>query len=394
MISPKIRIHYPFKTYVCLFIAIGFFLVFFFSYMYERGSSSHRFMVHIGSVMLSTILILNFGNATITLLSSRFAHIFTFSYLLCLTCSLMNFAIYRQDIEYITVSYIAFFAGLGLSFNPKYLRNALLLYFTLSILIAGYVVRYHLGGSFEIQDKYIGFWKNGLCAMLATNIAVSVLFTQRKQEHWLIRVAFAIIAIFSFFIIIYARARAAMLASILVSTYLFIIEFRISFLKIFFILVLLLFCFIFLGGFFISIQNVIWSSIVQGKDIHDLNSISSGRWDGFDFAAKLFFEYPLSGAGLTLNIDLSSIHNYLIRILSTYGIFFGGGFLIAWSALFVNSVIMLREWKGHLKNVAWVSIAVFMIISMFEHSVPFGSGTISSVVFFLLGTSFKQDDYM
>ena len=149
---------------------------------------------------------------------------------------------------------------------------------------------------------------------------------------------------------------------------------------------------ILLQSVFSSFLGLVSDSIFAGRDSFDLDNVSSGRWSVNIWALNLFLESPFVGSSVFSNVDMTKVQNYPLRVLSSYGLFFGISYYSMWGVLTYLSFKHLILNGLHLSNVGWVMMATLIVVSMFEHSVPFGSGTMSAVLFYILGINFNQKD--
>ena len=130
----------------------------------------------------------------------------------------------------------------------------------------------------------------------------------------------------------------------------------------------------------------------MNKEYADIDALSSGRITLLKMGIEEFISNPVFG-GLYRNEDFGMVHNYPVRILASYGLLGGGGFII------IYLLFMVRVLKGmfsmqifgkyEIWRVGYFIMAILYIVSMFEPIAPFGPGTFSFVGFFMFGVAIR-----
>lgn len=292
--------------------------------------------------------------------------------LVCLFPSPM-FSRYMGDLMGIAMS----LSFLLIGYNSRFTRNQLIiLTFSYSVAVAistACQIIINIGG-FYIADLYMQYGKNTLGVMAASS-AIAVLFVALENEKSIKNVSYVIFAILLFFTIT-IRARAAFLTIFAVSGLLLYRKNKTAYKKIFttkFILVcifILLLLLVISPNMFSIVGNYLYDSFTQNQG-SDLTSDRSSR---NAVAMDFILNHPLLG-NVEVGQRLQLVHNYLLRVLSNYGLIF------SFPIICLYLVIVKRIFQFTVKGTPnitrlghWVMV-VPLIISLAEPTFPFAPGT-------------------
>lgn len=162
---------------------------------------------------------------------------------------------------------------------------------------------------------------------------------------------------------------------------------------------------IFLGGFLLCIAVAILfqfdnpftefvaDSLFKGRDIDDLDSVSSGRVERMIIAWDAFTDSPITGLwGSGAGIPWS--HNFLLNVLSARGIFGGLGCIVLYLALCVTTITGFSRIRAakNLENhhLGYFLLLYILIVSLAEPTYPFSPTTVCGIAFICLGQSLKN----
>lgn len=364
-------------------------------YAFMNETSDDRLYFSLVVLGITIIMgIINLSSLIDSLISLRINQIVIVAYMLTILISVSNFELFLVNIYVVGIALMAFIVGTAFAFRPYQIKIILYGYAIISMLVGIYVIISY-GGSFEIVDSYLFSHKNSICITWAicSVILVYFSFSERFGLSTIINIGMAI----SFIVIIsIARGRAALLAAILCIAFLFIRKFfsvgrqnliNITIFAFITAIVLGVLVFKFDGLDFIK-----QSFFGVNREYSNIDDFSSGRITILKMGIEEFISNPVFG-GLYRNEDFGMVHNYPVKILASYGLLGGGGFII------IYLLFMVRVLKGmfsmqifgkyEIWRVGYFIMAVLYIVSMFEPIAPFGPGTISFVGFFMFGVAIR-----
>ena len=334
---PQLR-KYTASSYFCFTLGIIMLIMYTVTYCFMSSAYlHHQIYTQIGFGIMLLIMLVNASGMLSELFRSKIILVYFICVLFALLFYFVNTEVFYQDLWYFSLSFVSLIAGMGLRVNPKFQRWMFAIYFTISGLILLYILKNNLGGSLEIRDEYVVYGKNGICALLATQVAVAIFYLVRSKKNFISFLIWGGIIALLVVGILFARGRAALIALVCVSSFVVMASFgRITVGKVLFLIFSMMVLFVIVVvclEYFSSLASFIGDSFAYGRDVTDLEDLSSGRWHGYISGVQNFFEYPLTGATLTSGINLTHIHNYPIRILASYGLIFGLPYFAMWLTL-------------------------------------------------------------
>lgn len=294
-----------------------------------------------------------------------------------------------SDFIELALPFSAIVIGHSLNYSIKAFRILLLL-FCLLALIPGVFSVYQYVGSFTILDQYSTEHKNALGGILANFAAIMLCLPHLEETGKFRKLRNYIFFVLFCGCILVLRARAAFLALMFVLFLVFWLKlksnkYRYLIFTGIFAGILLVFLF---RGFIIP--AFLSDFFFGGKDISDLNAISSGRFERNIAAIKLIADYPLFGQ-LSTSIYLKTVHNYVLLKASQFGLLGSLPILILYFFIFwtiIKNVLKIRQIG--LENSGYLIIIIPFIISIFEPSYPFGPGSVQVIAFLMFGYSLKS----
>ena len=283
------------------------------------------------------------------------------------------------DARAIGICMVAIFIGWQMPFTDRSLRMALL--FFCGMLV--YVGVMNVGG-FVIDDQLLADNKNAFGVMLASTC---YLFYQMWEDSrkTSVKVLMLIGMVLSMVIMLTIRARAAVLASVLVIAYAFYqLHRRREFVTYSLVLLVLLAVVIILLPD--SIRDFVYNSFFQNSH----GDVTSGRMARNEAGLLFFLEHPFFGALLS-DADYMEIHNYPLNRLCEYGMVFCIPILWLYLYILANAVKNSIRFKpdSH-SHVGFYLILIPFVISMAEPSLPFGPGTSTVFNFIIFGYSLRM----
>lgn len=267
----------------------------------------------------------------------------------CLGGNLSN-----KDLEYIYASYI------------------------LSSLVVGFDVYLNfIAGNSFLGRTYLYDSKNSLCQILLTAWTL-ILFTKFQSENKLMRCLYLIIFIFFTYEICVLKSRASIIGMPIIFG-LALVNGKVSpATQRYSILFLISIAILLLNGDFYNtfIDNIIFG----GRDVSDINDLSSGRSKEWDSFLDEFAESPLVGIGRCKR------ESVILTSILEFGLL--GGIPILLMAIY-PLVYSKRWYKNNKNNVHFlilVSLAcTYCLNGIFEQLAPFGPGVKCYFLWFMLG---------
>ncbi len=353
--------------------------------------------VVVGLTIVTTLLYFDFSFWTNSNFVKKFLIYLLVIELLGYVLSQMNITDwYSVDANNILLSFLFLLIGYGLGARStnKQLVGIILLYSFFVALSVYFQLMQHAGG-FIITDRYIGYGKNTMGVMCASS-CIALLVLALTTTNKAIRIISWILYFFIFILDISIRARASYLVIFIVSligVFRFLkgkITFNFIFLIIFGVFVIIA-LFLFIPGVFGSIGVYIWDSFTQHQDMDDL---SSGRGGLNEFALNIIGESPFWG-NMQLKNDYYGfrVHNYLLRVLSSYGIIGALPIYLLYFSIIIFVIKKIIKSQYNIKFLGYFVSIVPLIISFAEPTFPYSPGTGVIFSFVFLGYSIRKTEY-
>lgn len=302
-----------------------------------------------------------------------------------LLVSLVVFAIYNNqgmlsDLRSIAIILASILTGWTACLSHRQLSICLFI-FGFTALFSGLSQIFSNIGGFVIEDQYLVDSKNSLGALLAT-AEVAFLFLWNNSKNKSLRLISLFCAILGLVVIITIRARASLLAVLIVAT---VYIYNISNNKRTTVLTFITITVVFTALLLIpsDIRQYLYNSIFSGSQGED---VSSGRLGVYEAALHYLSQNILLG-NVENNHHLPWIHNYLLLNVYEYGLLFSWPILCLYFYILLHSIKYLIRTKVGFPYIGYTIILVPYIISMLEPTFPFGPGTVTVINFILLGIS-------
>lgn len=234
-------------------------------------------------------------------------------------------------------------------------------------------------GGFVIEDQYLVDSKNSLGAMLAT-AELAFLFLWRYMKNKLFRWVSLFCAIITLVVIVTIRARASLLAVMIVAAIFIynVLKNKHTTVFTFIIIASVLSALILIPS---DINQFFYNSIFSGTQGDD---ITSGRIGVYEAAVNYLSENIMFG-NIENNYHLPWIHNYLLLNVYEYGVLFSWPILCFYFYILLHSIKYLIRTKVAFPYIGYSIVLVPFVISMLEPTFPFGPGTVTVTNFILLG---------
>lgn len=285
---------------------------------------------------------------------------------------------YIDDIKNIWMSIIFIVIGFQLRFTAKEIFFFCILFIIFSLITVSSQVFMNIGGLI-IVDQYLVDEKNSLgvisisAAVACLYLAIHRCFTKRWQ------IAILLITSISLFILtVTIRARTSMLIYILLCSLMTIQSWNsISNTRKLSLIIIASILIVFLFPFVESFGTFIYDSLTKSHE----DNLTSARLERNMMAINIFLDDPLWGC-LSSDTKIPWVHNYLLRIISSFGIL-GGSFFIMYYFYFGGVVIKCLLINNYsYEYIGFYIILVPLLTSFSEPTFPFGPG--SAVLFPML----------
>lgn len=281
------------------------------------------------------------------------------------------------------LSVFIFFIGVNASgeLNYEIIYNLLIAYLIATIIISiSIYMKFFLGGVNLNGSQYAYATKNSVSQIIFTGLVILVfIFKPQKKLYKLSKV---VILIFLILNILFLRSRATIIALplIVIIPFLFT-KVRLRSKIIFFVASSFFILVVFTNKY---IYNVFVNGILAGgRDINDLNALSSGRLQELFFFSKTIYGNELWGIGKV------KIESFPLSVMLQYGIPVGLIFIsIAiwpfwWGVRYLNKT-------SHL-NILFIIISLaYFINGLFEQLAPFGPGVKNFILWLLFGIMYGK----
>lgn len=270
--------------------------------------------------------------------------------------------------------------------SDKQLRRDLILA-AIVASICGAIIIASTGG-LEITYAYrSGVSKNQTAPFFALmGLVAFVYYLFNNSANRYTKVILLIIFIICIAFAIINRARTTTLTSLTIVLILLFIKYRMHS-----AIVIPLICIIGIVCFSNQIEDIVQTSIIGRADVRDMNSITSGRTERNEVAARFIMKHPIIGAyeGDKESQHIWSNrykipHNYLIFKFVRYGFLLSIPYLAIYVAIIISVYRIIR--CNIYDNLLLMSgFLLAYVTSITEYSAPFGPGTSFIVFYVLLG---------
>lgn len=366
-----------------------------FSNNYDPTNSAIAVYILIFTIILF-LASLNISN----ILNSRFIKIYAVLIILSLLVAMLissyggfnindSYNIFHE-IRDISIPFIAIVIG----YNLKLSNNKtifILLYYAITIVLVGIMqVVINIGG-LVIEQLYLVNTKISLGLMLAVAFSISLCMVSSKINS-LLRIIFVILLFSSLLIIVTIRARTSMVVCLLMAIYYFFLQIKYkkaNFNKTYLLLIIP----IVIGIVVFGIDNIInytTDSFFLGRE----GDITSGRTERNEVAIDIILDSPYFGR-LSSNSKVAWVHNYVLRILSDYGLV--GGFILVILFFYLFSFIIKKNLKLNTTHQYYLGFFIALIpfiTSIVEPTFPYAPGTAVIFIYILLGYSLQHDYFL
>lgn len=294
--------------------------------------------------------------------------------------------------ESVFIFYALMFSAMGSTLNfPEQKIKILCIVYSLAVLFISFVTLVNFGG-FVIQDIYAVGQKNAFGPILASVHVLYLFMFFYENKITFLKLFYIAILIISFVFLVFLRARTAMISMAfadLIVLFIFYKNKKINIFKYIFIAFFVLFVSVFFEKktLFSNFTNTVVSSFTANKNSRDLDNMTSGRMTLIDRSLSNIEKNPCFGRVFDASQEKSPTHNYLIRVVTDYGVIAS----FPWIACYF--LIFLMVCKGIArcrKQIKYEDAGLFLMIvpffvSLGEPIAPFGPGTVFFFNYMMFG---------
>lgn len=306
-----------------------------------------------------------------------------------LILALFNSNAYLYDIRSVFMAVVFLFIGYCSKLNQKEFIIISLIS-TIAIVYSLYAqVRINIGG-FIILNQYFANAKNalGVIGACATIFVFYLSFTNNIKNIFF-KFSLWASAAFLLLLILTIRARASTLSIIAFLLYYILIRTKnnrttiIKFIIAIFVFVLL----IYVLGIADEIYNYFIQSFVQNRE----GDITSERNVRNADAIDIFMSEPLWGQLVDNSKNIEWVHNYLLRIISSYGIL--GSLFILFLYMYIAFYVIKKTLNANVYKLEYIGFFIIiapLVSSLAEPTFPYSPGTSIVFAFFAFGYSMNS----
>lgn len=331
-------------------------------------------------LLLSCLSIRKFCLCSVT--KAYFWGIFAIAFIVFM-CDAIGLMVSTSAIIAMIPPFLGIMIGKNMKVNEETLLILLKIYVVAASIIGLLCIITNIG-SFMIVDQYAVAGKNASGVMLSISGIIAFFSAIRPNERKMWRWFDITMLVLIFAELLTIRARLATLGlAVIIVAILIKSSMRIGSKQIFLgiVVLILLACF----SLFDTIAQFVYDSFFQNKE----DNLSSNRMDLNRVALSVICDSPFIGnlKGNYIIDEHNQVHNFLLKTISQYGIFFS----LPWVVIYFNLLIFACKKIFQIDindGVLFLSIVLILFLyweSLGEYTYPFGPGTITFIPFLLLG---------
>lgn len=268
------------------------------------------------------------------------------------------------------------------------LYRIFVIYILAALFLGLYSILTNLGG-FKITKLYVFSVKNSSSVLLAT-AQILCLYLIKDAKTTFKQILWITIWIILFVCTMTFRSRTCMLG-VIIATSIFLIKSKVNITKLVFSRTFLLSVFIVFvttAIINIDISQYIYDAMFANKDTDDMNSMTSGRIEIFQFGWDFFKRHPILG-NLSVGRELPPIDNFILSQLVYFGVVGSLLNFIAYIAAWLYCIKGLIT--SHLEeSYPYLTLFLLCLVSFTEGPFPFGPGTPVICTWFLIGWAYRN----
>lgn len=358
--------------------------------IYGEGGASRSILSTSIAIVTLTILILSFRTWVFrnkVIKQNVIYLIFTFLFGLMISVCFESEE-YINEIRNILIAFVFLVIGYCLSLSVKEFFFLFAIFLAVTLYSSTAQVATNIGG-FIIEDQYLANAKNSLGVILGSICIGTVTIGFSEKRLGKVKYLLLGTAIFLFVLLLTIRARTSSLAVIIILGYYYIKRSKlqkkqaINFVLLFVVTLI----FVYSSKYYSGIWQFVQDSFLQNREI----DIYGGRTTRNAEALSVIIDYPIWGK-LGTDIHTEWVHNYLLRILSEYGIIGSLPLLFLYTYyVFFLIKYLLRQDVLRMENIGVLIMLVPFFSSFTEPTFPFAPGTAVVFAFVTFGYTLRNN---
>lgn len=368
-------------AYILFFILIIITALQFSSFGISEGMYEPLRNLIVGVIVV--VFLLSFNRTTISYLSKInilkiHTIVLSFSVIVLILISAFNVSDVRiSPIRDLAVSLAILMIGINMSISKKQF-NSLLYLFVILYTVSALSIVFTYAQGFIINEFYLPIPKNQFAPAFGSALILSLYLLLKKGTKFKVVLLTTAFLLFASLLIIRGR-------SVVLAVFLTIMLFLLFYVRRKGVVIATI---ILAMASLPFIWQYVYDALFLNYDISDLNSISTGRHErnieGFSF----LLQYPLFGE-LEAFFKGSTIHNYILYIVVSYGILLGGVALSLYFKYIIVTIKAIRRNTYQYYEVGPLVMVILLVVSLLEYTYPYSPGSAVFFPFFLLGQYLK-----
>lgn len=318
--------------------------------------------------------------------SVRFIRLMLYT-IIIVSILLLFVPIRKSDITQLIIAMMILLIGIGIEWSEKDWAEVGYYYTVLMIAVTICNCFFYAGGLYVPEHYMFNDGKNLVGAMVAIGATSCFYFGMKFKEE---RLAYWVISFLALLCIVLIRARADVFALIAIMLLITVKESEMH-LSLSLKTVITIVCILFIGVIIYTgfINDELHTFMVGGKNAHNLNDVTSGRWTRNQEGLKMLSHH---NSDSNYQSKIPFVHNYPLLRLVRYG-FFSIPLLAFYLYFGICAIIeVFRTRKSNTKQAGWIVCCVPLLISLSEPSFPYGPGLVLMYSLLLLGFSLRPED--
>lgn len=300
------------------------------------------------------------------------------SIIIILSLNIIGYYIMFMPFRDIILSIIFLYIGLSMSFTHKQFNNIIFVY-VLSYMLSSISIMYVFASGFVINEMYLPIPKNQLAPAFGIATIISHYCALKKSGIQKYLYLFMAILLFASLLVIRGRA---VIISVIIVDFLFVLFYLKNKRTALFYIFIILFSMPLLWGY-------LYDALFLNYDVTDINSVSSGRSERNMLAFDYLIKNPFFG---TLGAGYGYVHNYLLHTFVLYGFFWGIIVLSVYYKYIVEVIVSIKNNKFKEHEVGPLTVAMLIIVSLFEYTYPYAPGSAVYFSYILMGHYLKNKE--
>ena len=344
-----------------------------------KGTALSRYIVALFS-MLWVLRINVSGWLNSKVIRISFIAVLVIFFTSLLTIIIFDTRIY--DLRAILICMGAIMIGWQADLSDKKVSLLLIVYGLLSIIV-GVIWVFGSGVGFSIQSYFVE-QKNSFGVLLATSVVLFFYLFLQREKVWN-KIILLLLVVLGFMLLLTIRARLSTLTAFLIVLLLLFREnsnktWVLRWVRVIFIVLIIV---------VVLLRTSAIEYIYQSYTYEQGDDLTSDRMFRNKGAIDFLSDHLLFG-NLSKEGNVVQVHNYPLRVLYEYGLFFSLPIISYYAYSLI--LVLRKSLKSNIRSINCIGYFLVMvpfIISFGEPTLPFGPGTATLLNFILFGYSLK-----